>query len=276
MSTVPLLLRDRTDFPCVSIGLGITIQIVDITPETAAEWLTKRYDRQRRLKARHMDMIARDIVSDKWMLNGETIIFDTSDHLTNGQHRLTACIKAGEPIRSLVVRGIKTAAYDTIDGVAKRSRGDTLAAEGVENAIRVASALRTLYHYDRGLILSRQVELSNAEIVDLYLENPGIMESVRFGRSMPKVFNRGPVHAMHFVTSRHAPETAPAFWEPVKTGAGLEKNDPRLRLRNKMMDDNRLNDWDVVILISKAWNIWRAGKTSSLSLSTDGAVPDLV
>lgn len=103
-------------------------KVVLITPELAQEWLKKNTN-NRRLKERSVDFLAEEIRNGSYELNGESICFSESGQLKDGQHRLAAIVKAGIPVKSVVVTGISdnSSVYDR--GV-KRSLSDTMKIEG--------------------------------------------------------------------------------------------------------------------------------------------------
>jgi hypothetical protein len=70
-----------------------TVQIIDVDPATAESWLAKNPN-NRNLRVPVVQSYARDMVSGNWMLNGETIKFDQSGKLIDGQHRLSAVVTA--------------------------------------------------------------------------------------------------------------------------------------------------------------------------------------
>lgn len=85
----------------------VTSKVETITPEIATEMLKMNSRNPRKTMSRSViQKYADDILNDKWQLNGETIVFDEDGFLKNGQHRLCGVIKAGKPIKILVVRGV--------------------------------------------------------------------------------------------------------------------------------------------------------------------------
>ena len=75
---------------------------------------------------RYADIIKRG----QWELNGETIKFDTSGTLLDGQHRLSAVILAGMPIKSYVIRDLPRKVFDTLDTGKGRTGADVLSLRG--------------------------------------------------------------------------------------------------------------------------------------------------
>ena len=94
----------------------VTSKVESITPELAAEYLTHNSRNPRKTMNRSViQKYADDIAAGLWELNGDSIVFDEDGFLKNGQHRLCAIIKAGKPVRTIVVRGVSrdTKIWDT-------------------------------------------------------------------------------------------------------------------------------------------------------------------
>jgi len=98
-----------------------------ITPKMAAEWLSKNKD-NRPIRSWWVNrlvehMLAGTFVSEGW----DAIAFFKDGTLKNGQHRLTACVKANVPFESLVVTGLTNPqVYKFGDGGQTRRVSDRL------------------------------------------------------------------------------------------------------------------------------------------------------
>jgi hypothetical protein len=88
----------------------MNVKIEVITPEIAKEYLQKNTENYRYLNRNRVISYARDIELGKWEFNGESIKFNKSGILVDGQHRLAAIVKANVPVKMLVV-------YDVDDDV---------------------------------------------------------------------------------------------------------------------------------------------------------------
>lgn len=100
--------------------LIVNITKESITPKKAAEWL-KRNVANRPLSQRTVTNYATAMADRAWKLNGDSIRFNGSGDLIDGQHRLTGCVKAGVPFDSYVIRGLDHDAFDTIDQGRRRT-----------------------------------------------------------------------------------------------------------------------------------------------------------
>ena len=85
--------------------LGLEVTVETITPEMAEQYLGFNHQ-HREIKSSKVDKLASAMIEGDWQLNGKTIVFDKDGKLLNGQHRLTAVVLSGQPLTTLVVRGI--------------------------------------------------------------------------------------------------------------------------------------------------------------------------
>lgn len=85
---------------------------------------------------------ARMMSEGKWMLNGESIVFDNKGNLSDGQHRLMAIMLAQVPIQSVVVRNVDCESFATIDQGKARSAKDSFSIKSIQNGTNIAAAIR--------------------------------------------------------------------------------------------------------------------------------------
>ena len=120
---------------------NVRMSIERITPETAKKMLTTNISNRDPKR----EAIADAILRGQWKLNGASIVFDTNGVLRDGQNRLMACIKAGKPIDTVVVRGVEPEAQITMDTGVKRSLTDYLKLKGLKNYTTVGSMGMMIY-----------------------------------------------------------------------------------------------------------------------------------
>lgn len=89
------------------------LEEIKMTPEMANEIL-ERNKNNRKIRLYVVDRYARDMANGKWEINGDTIVFDESGNLTDGQHRLMAVVKAGVTVDMIAVYGIPFSATKDI------------------------------------------------------------------------------------------------------------------------------------------------------------------
>ena len=107
----------------------ISTQRVKVTPTMAAKWIARNHQ-NRTLSQKTVDQYAADMAAGKWTFTGQAIIFDAAGRLIDGQHRLTAQIKANVTLEWLVVVGVETETRDYIDIGRPRSVGAQLQIKG--------------------------------------------------------------------------------------------------------------------------------------------------
>ena len=117
-----------------------------IDPDLARDLLARAAS-QRKLNPNLVQAFARDMRTGKWKLNGEPIILSSQGMLLAGRTRLAACMQAGVPFRSLVVRNVDDAAFESIDALRKRTLGDILHIRRAPHGRALASALMILWRY---------------------------------------------------------------------------------------------------------------------------------
>lgn len=174
--------------------------IYRIEPQTASYLLEYYGLGNRKLKDANLTKIAGDIAAGRFIINGETIIFEIDEDgivtkLANGQHRLHACIKANKSFFTYITFGLKSNVMGTIDSGAARNAADCLIIDGIieKNAPLYGQLGRSIIAIeDRKVNPYRKHAISNNEIVAL-VNRPSVkkriklaLEVSRFGRPLAK------------------------------------------------------------------------------------------
>ena len=258
-------------------GLRVIVEVVEITPQIAADWLETRIG-NRPLAEAAVKNLARQIGAGRWMMNGKAILFDEDGHLTDGQHRLAACVHAGEPIISLVVRGFPRESIPMLDLRLKRTARDAMAISGHESPRLLAATARLAWLHDDGGIHRRDVKPSPAELLDYVDAHPEIHESVELGRGASWV-NRPVLAFCHNLFAKQDRHLADEFAEKLSSGCGIVEGDPvgvlRARMAEMRRGRSRFDPVHTIALCFKAWNLTKAGKTTKrLDWQGEGESPE--
>lgn len=120
-------------------------EIVLVTPELAAEWL-KANTFNRRIQKRHVRQMANDLLEGRWPFNPQPISFGTDSSLLDGQHRLTAIVLAGVPVRMAVWFNVPLDARRIMDTGKTRSLSDVASITKSQAAV-VNAMLRGMNHH---------------------------------------------------------------------------------------------------------------------------------
>lgn len=208
------------------------ITVETITPEQAAEMLANNPS-NRNLRRNVVMLYARDMARGRWQMNGDAIRLNEDGSLIDGQHRLSACVRSGVPLHSVVIRGLPSDVRDTVDGGAKRSHGDRLAMRGIANASHVSACARILFGLASGEGLSAR---STPQDLDAIIsKHPDFLESVK---RMNKVFigMDSQLSAFHYIAVwRGEPDRADALREVWRAGIPDYDGDPMHAIRERII-----------------------------------------
>lgn len=292
MTAAPLPVLDPFAVPVAPVAAAvpeIRVEQMTITPEMAREWMTRHKEiveanraasggaarDNRPVRWGDVAAFARDMRAGKWVVNGETVKRACDGTVSDGQHRLYACMQAEVPFTSLVVTGVAPEAQDTMDIGSKRKLSDQLAIANEANAIILASvtrwALRWLHGFRGGTSLggggaspNPNFNPTHAEMLEFLAREPRLRDAAEFAAHARNSFKsvRASVYAMgHMLFSGTDRLAARVFLDGVVSGADLPKGHPALAFRARVLNarDNgeRLNEQEQLALLITAWNAFR-------------------
>lgn len=257
MSTATMDLDVGMDRNLAEKYADVTVRIMRVTPELAAEML-KKNSNNRKLVRRHVELLVDVLDRREWYMNGETIVLSYDDVLLNGQHRLTAIVESGVSADCMVVYGIDPEAFKTIDGGRVRKVGDVLAMAGEENASKVAASVSMFY-----AVLRRGgsfPESTNAFKVtpslcqDVLSQHPGLRRST-LQMSRGTLFRGQHSAVLHYLFSLSRPQLAADFADVMADGTS-DTHRPfnvlrEMLIRTPLRTDNRV---EVAAKAVKAFN----------------------
>lgn len=254
-------------------------QIEVITPDKAREYLNSNTHNRAPIKSA-IDEYANFMRDGQWSLNGQAIVFDADGVLLDGQNRLTACVIAGVPFQTWVVRGVTDArAFVTTDVGRGRNARDMLTYRNADlrpvTARRVAAAARIVSAWDdcnnKSAFAGYQIGGGGtaeewARIAERYM--PRIAEIVELiGRRFDKMVAESIIHGCAVILYRIDESAAHDFFRQLEDGVFSATDHPVKQLRDALAfraRDGRLNRRMIareqMALIFKAWNAWRSGK----------------
>lgn len=249
-------------------------EIITVTPELAAEWLARPSTRQRSQARNTIVKYARAMTEGRWHEpTTDPISFTALGELLNGQHRLVAVIKSGVTLDMLVAFDVPEVLFDVIDTPRART-----ASQFVRQtfANELTSAARLVLWYDQRRLSdpakpsdptgSTAMGFDNDELLD-YIEgpaNPQLTVSVREAKAASRFCGiPTSVHAAVLTIARRegAEEGRISDWlYGLVEGVGLGFDDPRRRLRQRLLDTSsrhiRRSVPAVWMLTVRAFNAW--------------------
>lgn len=242
------------------IGAALKMEVVLVSPEVAAAWLDVNV-KNRPLSSSVVDKYARDMGAGRFPFTGDPIRFDSSGMLIDGQHRLSACVKAKTPFRTLVLYGLPPDAQSHMDKGKSRSAADTLALEGFHHARAIAAVARIMLdeRYGRGQL---NAAWSTAEIKAVLERHPQVHASARrvYAKNPPRSISAAQLAYVHTVASSilGMPERADEFVAVFVDGIPNYENDPAHLLRERLIrsatSSDQMKRREAFRGMKQAWN----------------------
>lgn len=255
------------------------IEILDVTPALALEWLASN-ENNRRLRPPIVAKYARDMANGDWAMTGEAIKLDFAGNLIDGQHRLNAVVRSGATIPMVVVKNLHPESQSVMDAGAKRSQADALVLDGVPNAqLMVGIARLCLKVPALGYSPKSEIDPSNAQVHRFVREHESaLMRATEQASSYRKKIDLLPSTigaTLMRLSEVDVFETA-TFFDSLADMRTEGPGDPRYALLSRLrkMKNNRIakNSVYEVSLVLRVWNKWRAGE-SALTLPTAALPP---
>lgn len=253
---------------------GETAEYVFVTPEMAVGWLALNIDRNRNMRKSRINGYVRDIQSDRWVVTGEAIKFDTAGQLIDGQNRCQAIVAAGKGAWVLVVRGISEEALVVLDSGSARNTGDMLVITGLADradAKDVGAIARLHTAFKSGDVkhaasnLGGHSGLTKSEMAEAVLSIPNIEFAARHARGMYR-YLRLPVSALgvaYLEFSDIDVEDAAEFFNRIRDGIQDGPGDPFLTLSRRVSNDlqagasRRILPGQALFYLFRTWNAFR-------------------
>jgi len=187
---------------------SMPITLLRITPEMALEFL-KFMIPNRAVNQSHVDNLRRAMDSGAWYtkhLLGDPIAFDAEGRLLNGQHRMRAIVRHGNPVEMWVETTPRTdEVADLTDCVTRGRRlSDMLQMSGVSNARAVASMLKVVWQFHTQKLVSGAVPMKNwdartqSALKDVVVNTPAFKENIK---KIVAVANRPDTQPGRFIPS---------------------------------------------------------------------------
>jgi hypothetical protein len=238
-----------------------------IEPSLAEIWLQSRNDLNRPISQALVDKYARDMASNRWEDNGQTIVFDETGKLVDGQHRLAAIVRSGVPLRIIVVNGVAIHAQATIDSGRSRTVRDNLNMRGTKNALGLASAARILLALKHD---SPSYKATNSEILEFIESRKSfapILEDLSKGFPVP-VSSLGAWYYLAMLTDE---ELAKKALKTISFGVPSYEFDPMHMVRERIIRDRGRKSMgsamNLYLMYAHAWNLYRKARPLSVVYS---------
>lgn len=250
------------------VASSVTAEVVNVTPELAAEWLETNKE-NRPLRSRKLKALIAAMKAGRFQLHGQAIQFDDKGRLIDGQHRLWAVVESQATAPMLVVKGLSRDTQYVIDRHATRTTGDSLAMRGIPNANVMAAAARLVIAFENEDVTfptALKSEIPTEKIDDYVQANrESLSYALRMSEKWRGMMSHSRAAALFYILSKVDNKAVVDFSEKLLSGANLPPGSPILALRNRLLSEDHTSTsrGDVVLLfvmVIKAWNAWRAGR----------------
>ena len=244
-----------------------SIEVVQLTPELAKEFLDKNTNNYRRPGTRAVIELANAMSRGEFnsiIPSNDAISFAEDGTMTNGQHRCMAVIRSGVTIPVLVLRGGGTELGDVMDVGRKRSTAQVLERHGFKDGTFLASTVRRYGYIVTGDEGNRM--FTNPQILAFVEKNhdtllvPAMKYARRKGKPVGLV--KAVVSGVYVAAAQADVELAEEFFDRLTDGTGLYDGHPVHALRKrfaepggkKMFSGGRGDMVFQSALTIKAWN----------------------
>lgn len=221
----------------------IEVDFEEITPAIAKKYLARNVT-NRNLKDATIRSYESDMRAGSWLPTHQGIAFNDRDELIDGQHRLTAIVRAGVTVTMLVTRGLpgaipgkKTTTMDAVDRGVPRSIGDQLKLQhGFSNPNLAVATVVMIGNLALATRVRKQTVAQALKAMELYgrhcAEIGKVIENPKERR-----FRRAPLSAAFTFARVVEPHAVDRFLNGLLTGASLEAGSPVLTLRNFLLSE---------------------------------------
>jgi hypothetical protein len=125
-------------------------KVETVTPKMARKWLEASEGfQQRGMRERLVAKLTHAIESDQWQITHQGIAIAEGGIVLDGQHRLTAIVRADMPVQMMVTRDADPAMFGVIDTGTARTPADSLRIAGYKNTNVLAAVVRALIVYEQ-------------------------------------------------------------------------------------------------------------------------------
>lgn len=245
-------------------------EYVAVTPRMAEEWL-KANTGNRRISEAVVEAYAQDMRAGAWKLTHQGIGFDTNGRLVDGQHRLTAILKAGFPVMMAVTRGLSVSAQEVVDAQKPRSVADQLGlVDGLPSANKYAGAARVIAEIDAGKVIDKYTLAGTRAILSAYKEKLTTLLAIVKNSPFDSVLITG---SLAFCMAADEPQIK-RFAKQIRDGEGLKRTDPAYLIREYVLRQGCRNRRPTIALVVRGAYDFLHGESQTHYRVTDLADPE--
>lgn len=215
--------------------------VVTFGPNTAHNVLERHGKLNRKISPSHAKQLASDMIGNRWVVNGETVIFDVDAKLEDGYHRFSGCAIYNTQFKTLVAVGVPKNSWQSIDQGRARSLSNVLEWGGIDKSVsgKLQSLIRfcIVYEQDAG----RNFSVSGPMGLEWLKENPTVVEAlpwIKKARQARIGLKPTIVGGLYYeaIKMGHNKTKVEDFFSKLTTGLSLTEGDPVYTFRKKMLN----------------------------------------
>ena len=225
---------------------------------------------------------SKSMAEGDWILNGESIKFDVSGNLLDGQHRLHACIDSNCSFETSVVTDLPTSSFTTIDTGKVRSNGDSLYISGHKNVNILAAVVRTLNALEGGDTKISNFNggrsgMNNSDVVGYIERHNDVTDNVNAFvnkyKGALKLFGSASAVTLYHLFKEKDEKLAHELFSQLSTGVTNDEDSIIINLRNRIIDkkihkESMRNGYKMLVII-RLWNKLRRNVFSGRATLTN-------
>lgn len=242
-------------------------KLILLDPWDCKEIIETRNKQNRSLRRNVVIKIKTDIEQGRYLPTHQSIAFDETGNLQDGQHRIQAIALAEIPVKSWVQFNQPQDYFKVLDSGTARMVSDNLNHEGVPRPSIVAAGMKNAILYQRwpDRTWTNMPMPSSSEIFDLYQENSQLIDNISLeclnANKKCKLLNKTALFAISYLLIGYGYTEAQVFTfcDCMASGVNLDETSPILAYRNFLVNSNKsfkscqLQQFSLNCMI-KVWN----------------------
>jgi hypothetical protein len=249
-------------------------ELMDITPDMAADWLeTRQFDGNRKPSRAREERLAAAMLAGKFLETHQGIAFDTEGRQIDGRHRLGAIVRSGVTVRMWVFPNQTRDTFDVIDTGYARAATQFMQSVAPTMAAGAVRYIAAVIDPDSKSVYRHKMPLH--DVLEMHRQWPEVENwaMATWGARSIAAIPPSPLLAIAAMAERGGVDKAVIadFLSGLKSGAIGDARDPRLILRNRFIKDHKaLNRVHGYALLVKGFNCYVKDERPSRIIYTEG------
>jgi hypothetical protein len=235
-----------------------------ITPDMAAE-LLRGGDHNRSLNQNWVTTLSRDMIAGRWKLTPQGIVLDEDGKLLDGQHRLSAVVRAKVPAEFWVTEGAPFEMFRYLDGGRSRSMYDRLKISGYDDPSQLAAISRKVYAWRSEQPWKMTKHPSRDELQEIIDKDSSLPDAAKFAHGWNSRPNPATAGFAWWLFTNIDAEDGIWFMERLRTGADLPENSGVWAVRDRLWrqsEQGRFQKTELTLAyVILGWNAYRDNRS---------------